>query len=129
MDPNVTCEFSFVLRPAKHGVGVFTAHSIAKGTLLNLWSHESREFKKDDVPEAFRIYCINMGDRFVGPMNFAAMDIGWYLNHSTEPNAHHVGFDYFSSRDLIEGEEITIDYNTLGEPESAKESYYKVPAA
>jgi len=48
------------------------------------------------------------------PANFGAMAVGWYLNHSDSPNAHHdAGYKYFASRDIAAGEEITINYYEL----------------
>ena len=45
--------------------------------------------------------------------SFGHMHVGWYLNHSDEPNAHHARFRYFASRDIDADEEITIDYRDL----------------
>jgi SET domain-containing protein len=120
-----TDEFSFVLKPAEHGIGVFAVHAIAAGTHLRLWASESRELKTEQVPEALRCYCIKMGKTVYAPRDFGAMDVGWFLNHSQTPNAHHREFEYYASRDIAAGEEITIDYNSLGEPEELKEDYYK----
>ena len=59
------------------------------------------------------------------PKDFGQMEIGWYINHSGTPNAHHVDYKYFASCNIAEGSEITIDYNTLGEPEEYKDDYYR----
>jgi SET domain-containing protein len=47
------------------------------------------------------------------------------LNHSETPNAVHRDYEYYALVNIRAGEEITIDYNSLGEPEDAKEDYYK----
>ncbi len=120
-----TDEFSFVLKRAEHGIGVFAAHAIAAGIHLRLWANEPRELRTEEVPQAFRGYCIKMGKAVYAPRDFGAMDVGWYLNHSDTPNAHHRDFEYYASRDIAAGEEITIDYNSLGEPEELKEVYYR----
>jgi len=39
-----------------------------------------------------------------------------------KPSEHGVGV--FAARDIKEGEEITINYNLLAEPEDDKPSYY-----
>ncbi len=53
------------------------------------------------------------------------MPIGWYLNHAKVPNASRdKSYRWYASRDIKAGEEITIDYNSLEEPEEAKEGYY-----
>ena len=80
---------------------------------------------KKDVPKFFRKYCVDMGDELICPKDFGRMEIGWYLNHSKTPNAHHRNCNYYALCDIKSSEEITIDYNTLEEPEEAKEDYYK----
>ncbi|MCA9370379.1 MAG: SET domain-containing protein-lysine N-methyltransferase [Candidatus Peregrinibacteria bacterium] len=60
------------------------------------------------------------------PKYFNHMEIGCYLNHAKNPNAmHDKEYRYYALQDIHAGEEITIDYNTLEEPEEDKESYYK----
>lgn len=127
----MTNEFSFVLKPSKHGVGVFAANRIEKGSFLRLFgdaggeSRGARIFVKSEVPEVFRQYCLDYGDRLAGPKDFGAIPVGWHLNHSDTPNGvHDEKYDYFALRDIEAGEEITIDYNSLGEPEKVKEDYY-----
>lgn len=128
---NKTTEFSFVLKPAEHGVGVFIAHGIKKGTYLRLFEDEEKTTevsilrKKNDVPDFFAKYCINRGEVLRCPKDFGCMEIGWYLSHSNTPNAHHINYKYYALHDIKTGEEITIDYNALEEPEGAKEGYYK----
>jgi hypothetical protein len=126
-----TNEFSFVLKPAEHGVGVFTMHDIAKGSHLRMFgdgetiSDRSVVRKKEDVPEYFQQYCSDRGDTLLCPIDFGQMHVGWHLNHSSTPNAiRDDGYKWYAARDIQEGEEITIDYNTLEEPEEAKEAYY-----
>ncbi|MFA6047287.1 MAG: SET domain-containing protein [Parcubacteria group bacterium] len=124
-----TTEFSFVLKPTEHGVGVFAAHDIKKGTYLRLFREEDEgriavTRKKEDVPEFFRQFCADRGDMLSCPRNFGHMEIGWYINHSKTPNTYHKNYNYYALRDIPAGEEITVDYNTLEEPEEAKEEYY-----
>jgi SET domain-containing protein len=132
MTKNQTDEFSFVLKPAEHGVGVFAAHDIKEGTYLRLFGdyvsddeHNDVMRNKEDVPEAFHIYCADRGDKLWCPVDFGAMPIGWYLNHSGVPSAFHKNYHWYAARDISKGEEITIDYNTIEEPEEAKEDFYK----
>lgn len=127
---NKTDEFSFLLKPAKHGIGVFAAHGIQKDTYLRLFREENETSRgtnrrKDSVPEVFQQYCLDRGDSLRCPQDFGRMEVGWHLNHSKEPNAYHNDYNYFALRDILEGEEITIDYNSLEEPEEAKAYYYK----
>lgn len=127
-----TTEFSFFLKAAEHGVGVFAAHDIKAGTYLRLFGDEENETndvsvirKKEDVPEFFQQWTVDRGVILRCPKDFGCMEIGWHLNHSKTPNAYHKNYNYFAIRDIKEGEEITIDYNSLEEPEEAKEDYYK----
>ena len=128
---NETTEFSFILKSTKHGIGVFAAHDIKKDIYLRLFGNELLSGdvpalrKKEDVPEIFRQYCIDRPKGIICPGDFGRMEIGWYLNHSKTPNAYHRNYKYYSLRHIKAGEEITIDYNTLKEPEENKEDYYK----
>lgn len=124
-----TNEFSFILKPAEHGVGVFALHDIKKGTHLRLFvdeettKHEARVMKKEGVPEAFQGHCLDRGETMVCPPDFGAMPIGWYINHSAEsniepgpnPNSHR-RYRWYASRDIRAGEELLINYNALEEP-------------
>ena len=124
-----TNEFSFVLKPADHGVGVFATHDIKKGTHLRLFvdektsEHEARTMDKNSVPELFQGYCLDRGDTMICPPDFGALPIGWYINHSSKPNTEagnnpnlHRRYRWYASRDIKNGEEILIDYNSLQEP-------------
>jgi SET domain-containing protein len=129
---NKTTEFSFILKPSKHGIGVFAVHDIKKDTHLRLFGDgetidlRSLARKKEDVPEIFQEYCADRGDEMLCPIDFGHMQVGWHLNHSTSPNAYpDDDYKWYALRDIKTGEEITIDYNSLKEPESAKEDYYK----
>ena len=126
-----TSEFSFVLKPTNYGIGVFATHDIKKDTHLRLFGDNetidlrSISRKKDAVPEKFREYCMDRGDKLICPEDFGRMHVRWYLNHSKEPNAYRDSdFKWYAKRDIHEGEEITINYNSLEEPEDAKEEYY-----
>jgi SET domain-containing protein len=127
---DATTEFSFFLKPAEHGVGVFAAHDIKLGTYLRFFGSQtdpnevSIVRKKEDVPEFFRQYCVSRGDILYCPKDFGCMEIGWHVNHSKTPNAYHREYNYYALRDIKAGEEITIDYNSLEEPEDVKEDYY-----
>ena len=127
-----TTEFSFILKPAKCGVGVFTTHNIKVKTFLRLFGgNENKNCltlmtrDKKNVPKSFQLYCIDRGKKLICPNDFGSMDIGWYLNHSKTPNAFHRNYNYYALQNIKLGEEITINYNTLEEPKIAKENYYK----
>jgi len=128
-----TNEFSFTLKPSEHGIGVFAVHDIEANTYLRLFGdqteeleHRTRSLNKKDVPEILRQYCIDRGETLICPDDFGHMPVGWFLNHSKNPNAFHRGdYCWYALRDIAAGEEILIDYNSLEEPEESKESYYR----
>lgn len=125
-----TNEFSFILKPSNYGVGVFATHDIKGGTFLRIFGkemmHEQRVriLPKENVPVLFHDFCMDRGHSLICPEDFGEMPVGWYLNHSKEANAVHRDFNWYAKRDIVAGEEILIDYNSLEEPESAKEEYY-----
>jgi len=131
-------EFSFILKPSPlGGIGVFATHDIAKGTQVFKNSFELRNLKTKDIPSELIKYCIFLNDEeCLCPKRFDRMEIGWYLNHSSDPNiankfvithASEFGKErlVYATKDIKAGDEILIDYNALGEPEHLKEDYYK----
>lgn len=126
-----TTEFSFVLKKSEHGVGVFAFHNIKANTYLRVFGDEDNPDdvsvvrKKEDVPEFFRSYCVDRGETMECPRDFGCMEIGWFINHSKTPNAYVRNREFYALRDILDGEEITVDYNCLHEPEEAKVDYYK----
>lgn len=129
---NETNEFSFILKPSEHGVGVFATHDITKGARLRLWGNQieddvdrPRILDKESVPKVLRGYCVGRGEKLLCPKDFGVMEIGWYVNHSDNPNVYQENYKWFyAKRDIKEGEELLIDYNFLDEPEENKETYY-----
>jgi len=126
-----TDEFSFILKASKHGVGVFAAHPIKAGTLLNLLGKNHDDFmerEKDSVPEVFQSYCLQYGNgKVICPKDFSRMSVEWFINHASQAEATVVskdGVHHYAARDIKEGEEITIDYNVFNEDENLKEDYY-----
>lgn len=119
---NETTELSFMLLPSPHdGVGVFCTHGIRKGTLLRLFPGPDPRFiananlEKDRMLAVFcRHYGIEHDAGCYVPHDYGCMEIGWYLNHSSSPNACLAGEGrYVASRDIPAGEEITIDYGAF----------------
>jgi hypothetical protein len=134
-------EFSFILKPSQlGGIGVFATHDIAKGTQVFRSSFELRRLKTKDIPSELVKYCIYLNDEeCLCPKRFDHMEIGWYLNHSPDPNIANKFIitnpdeidntdnrRVYAVKDIKAGDEIEIDYNALGEPENLKEDYYKL---
>jgi len=103
-----------MLKPSKiQGVGVFATHHIAKDTFLRLYPGEGIHRVKA-VKMPFIKYCHLKGAKYIAPPDFGRMAVGWFLNHSTKPNAYYnKKYESFALRDIKKGEEITIDYRTL----------------
>lgn len=130
---NETDEFSFKLQPSGHGVGVFAVESIKKGTYLRLFGDRNKEgvletrtrpLTPESVPTEFRDHCIFREGKLICPLDFGEMAVGWYLNHSGTPNARRdESYRWYALADINAGDEITIDYNSLEEPEETKEPY------
>ncbi len=124
----VWTEFTFILQPsALGGVGIFATHPIPMGTELFLGAFTPQKMKSKNVPEAFKKYCVYLNDEeCFAPERFDRMEIGWYINHSPEPNIQKIsGKPIVALRDIKQGEEIFMDYNSFNEPEHLKEDYYK----
>jgi hypothetical protein len=119
-----TSEISFILKPSSiGGVGVFTTHGIRRGIHLRLFPNNrmrivkpGRNLTKDIFYEHFGI---SKASNIIVPEDFGCMDIGWDMNHSDNPtSAHNLPEDpgdaeYFATRDIQAGEEITINYRLL----------------
>lgn len=126
-------EFSCILKPSTipgAGIGVFAAQNFKKGD--HMFKKEPFRIRKTaNIPQAFVQYCIHINDAECrAPERFDALHVGWFINHSATPNIAYLNdqtSDYWSyaTRDIQEGEEIVMDYNTLGEPDYLKEVYYK----
>lgn len=116
-----TDEFSFRLGVSSiHGIGVIANHDIDAGARLELFDEETRFLEAAPSAAAKRLLDIygvegDGGKGYYCPRSFTRIDVGWFLNHSETPNAGHVDWEYFALAPIREGEEVTIDYRTLGE--------------
>jgi len=112
------------------GVGVFAIRPIPEGT--NIFANDKVELvwveksaleaaglsaAERDLYEAFGI---NRGERVGVPVNFHNLTPGWYLNEPAAGGSANVrvdaGMNFFASRDIEEGEELTVDYAAFSEP-------------
>ena len=113
----------FQLKPSDvHGVGVFATADIKKDAHLPLFEDDDHRFtphneiKDSKVPEhILHNYSINYeGEGLSSPRNFNRMSVGWFLNHSENPNAVcDENYSYSALRNIKSGDEITIDYDKL----------------
>jgi hypothetical protein len=47
------------------------------------------------------------------PADWHRMSIGWYINHSDNPNVAHDDYIYYAHKYIRAGEELTINYESL----------------
>jgi len=107
-----------------HGIGVFALCDIPAGANdlfapPRPWVPVPEGEVEKLPPHARRLvetYCLwDDGVYFVPPHGFRVLDVVTYLNHSDTPNLRQVnGGDWFETvRDVLAGEELTIDYGSL----------------
>lgn len=108
-----------ILKPSKvQGVGCFTDKPIKKGKLADIWEPSDCKFvsyrngkKNINMCET---YCVSVKGGYSCPVDFRRMSVGWYLNHSDKPNlASSDGDNYYATKNIRKGEELTIDYSKL----------------
>jgi hypothetical protein len=112
------------------GIGVFAIRPIPKGT--DIFANDRVPLvwvDKADLDRAeltgaeralYRDFGINRGDRIGCPANFHNLTPGWYLNEPKAGDRANVrtqdGLTFLAARDIAEGEELTIDYDSFSEP-------------
>jgi hypothetical protein len=119
------------LRPSSiHGVGAFAIVDIPKGTFI---------FEPDDNPtvkidadgtkvlipamrQLYKDFCVLTNGTYECPPSFNQLTPSWYLNHSSVPNvAPDDSLQFYATRDIRAGEELTADYGSYSENESDSE--------
>ncbi|HEY2248233.1 MAG TPA: SET domain-containing protein [Bradyrhizobium sp.] len=104
---------TYVDRSPIHGLGVFAAESIRKGT--KIWrfvegfdrAYSPKEFAR--LPKAARDFLKDYGYRVDGEILFT-VDHDHYINHSDKPNTYLKSGYAIAARNIRKGEEITNDY-------------------
>lgn len=103
------------------GIGVFALVNIKRGTYLEpLLFPKGNTQKKKNPSKEEKEYCIKVENRWICPKNFHQMSVGWFLNHSSKPNLAHNNLKWYSIKNIRKGEELTIDYKTVGETKPPK---------
>ncbi|HSX03587.1 MAG TPA: SET domain-containing protein [Rhabdochlamydiaceae bacterium] len=122
-------EYSVILQPAPTGgVGIFATHDMPEGMRVFTGKFSPKRAKTKEIPAAFLKYCVFIDDEeCYCPERFDCMEIGWYINHSFDPNLIKIAEGHWvAARDIKAGEELLMDYNQLNEPENLKEPYYRI---
>jgi hypothetical protein len=106
------------LRPSKiEGVGVFTEIEFNEGEEIPVWDDDDmRIIENPSRREQIMCenYCVYWEGKYYCPKNWSRISLGWYLNHSSTPNATIDENDKcVAIRKIGLYEEIVIDYNCL----------------
>jgi hypothetical protein len=110
------------------GVGVFAIRKIGKNAdifydeydemiWINVKELESLPAK---IRKLYDDFCVikDNGTRYGCPKSFNQLIPCWYLNSSETPNVRcdeKNGYKFYALRNIIEGEELTVDYTTYSE--------------
>jgi hypothetical protein len=107
-----------------HGVGVVAIRDIPAGVAIFRGESERVVWVARDVvrrlpAELRKLYtdfAMVWGDRLGVPYTLNMLSVGWYLNHSEQPNveADEDG-RFYSLRRIRRGEELTADYRTFAD--------------
>jgi SET domain-containing protein len=110
------------LRPSHiHGIGCFTDLDIRKGEIVHIWDGEdsrwvsTREAHASPHKALYKRFGIRSTGGYWVPLDFLRISTGWYMNHSADPNLGSDDGDvtYHAIRDIVAGEELTIDYRRM----------------
>jgi len=119
-------------RPPEPGVGVFAIRKIPKGT--NVFAGDDNEMVELDIGLLEKLdpaerclyedFCVFEGRKMWCPRNFNNLTVGWYLNHSEDPNVRHdKGYNFLAIRDIEKGEELTANYSTYSDLPPGRRSF------
>lgn len=111
-----------------HGVGCFACDSISAGTMV--WQLDPRidlVFARDEIlamPRAMQIFLVQYASKDVGQDRYVyCSDNARFINHAGSPNLVHNAVTsataMFARRDIAPGEELTLDYRFVDDPQEA----------
>ena len=103
----------------KKGIGVFTDTDIKRGEFVRIWDDKDCKFIPKRVERRTRNFlrerfCVETNKGWWCPLDWVRMSVGWYLNHSDNPNLKSDdGDNFYAIRKIKEDEELTINYSEL----------------
>lgn len=111
-----------------HGVGCFAAEPVRSGTVV--WQLDPRIdliFTAGQIkaaPKAFQIFLVQYASKDAGQDRYVyCADNARFINHAVEPNLVHNAATaatlMFARRDIEAGEELTLDYHFVDDPEES----------
>jgi SET domain-containing protein len=117
--------FAMLKASPLHGVGVFAIRNIRQneskifsseiGEWVELSFEEVRNLPAE-IQALIENYCLfDEKGYFVPAHGFKSIDLSLCLNHSDNPNLISVddGAYFIATRDILNGEELTVDYGTI----------------
>ena len=120
---NVYCR----LKASPQGVGVFAVRDIPAGAnpFMELKANENEWIKVPEneiyedrkIPEAVKLmvedfFIWRNGFIYFPPLGMNEIGIGYYVNHSKNPNLRGENKEFITLREVKAGEELTADYET-----------------
>ena len=128
---NVYCR----LKASDHGVGVFAVRDIPSGinpfmgprTAKDEWIKiaESEVYGNPEFPEAARLmvedfFIWKHGFIYFPPLGMNELGIGYFVNHSQNPNLREANKEFITLREVKAREELTADYETYTDTDIEK---------
>jgi uncharacterized protein len=127
------------IKASANGVGVFAIRDIPQGTPLFVGDvggtvgipvSEVEAIADEEVRRMYTDFCPVVNDCFVAPKDFNQITMGWYLNHSAEPNVAALkDLRFIASRFIPKGEELVSDYTTYSAHAADFVGKWKEPGA
>jgi SET domain-containing protein len=117
-----------VLPSTIHGVGCFTCEAIKAGTAVwQLHPVVDVAFSAAQIlamPPAFQIFLAQYASKDRGQDRYVlCTDNARFINHAVPPNLRHSSNtsaeNIFANRDIVSGEELTLDYQFVDDPDEA----------
>lgn len=119
------CNLYTRIKVSPNGVGVFAIREIPEGTRLFFCDiggtvaipvSEVETIADQEVRQMYIDFCPVINDCFVAPLDFNQITMGWYLNHSAEPNvAVSKDLEFIALKLIPRGEELVSDYTTYSD--------------
>jgi hypothetical protein len=113
------------LKACSKGIGVFAIREIPKATRLfvgdvgetvHVLVSEVDRLEDAELRRMYYDFCPVKDRCFIAPIDFNQMAMGWYLNHSDDPNVKvDDRLQFFTSRLITIGDEVTADYTTYSQ--------------
>ena len=113
------------LKACSKGVGVFAIREIPGSTRLfvgdigetvQILVSDVDQLEDAELRQIYYDFCPVRDGCFVAPIDFNQMAMGWYLNHSDDPNVKVDDHLHFVTSRLIKvGDEVTANYTTYSQ--------------